>query len=180
MQIRRGLSASIAEGNSSGPDALHVLGSIGLLLAARLTSNVLITSITLGCVGVQGKTDYRARLRLITQDKNKYNTHKYRIVVRFSNKDITCQIVYAAIAGDVVVAAAYAHELPKYGLKVWCQPAAVQAMLAAVRLSQCSSSSALLVLLVVLTADCLSTCCVRLTACAAEPAMFGMRQPCWV
>lgn len=38
--------------------------------------------------------------------------------VRFSNKDVTCQVVYAAIAGDVVVAAAYAHELPKYGLKV--------------------------------------------------------------
>lgn len=67
---------------------------------------------------VQGKTDYRARLRLTTQDKNKYNTHKYRFVVRFSNKDVTCQVVYAAIAGDVVVAAAYAHELPKYGLKV--------------------------------------------------------------
>jgi large subunit ribosomal protein L5e len=65
-----------------------------------------------------GKTDYRARLRLCTQDKNKYNTHKYRLVVRFSNKDITCQVVYAAIAGDVVVAAAYAHELPAYGLKV--------------------------------------------------------------
>jgi len=65
-----------------------------------------------------GKTDYRARLRLTTQDKNKYNTHKYRLVVRFSNKDITCQIVYAAIAGDVVVAAAYAHELPRYGLSV--------------------------------------------------------------
>jgi large subunit ribosomal protein L5e len=65
-----------------------------------------------------GKTDYRARLRLCTQDKNKYNTHKYRFVVRFSNKDITCQIVYAAITGDVVVAAAYAHELPKYGLSV--------------------------------------------------------------
>jgi large subunit ribosomal protein L5e len=55
---------------------------------------------------------------LTTQDKNKYNTHKYRLVVRFSNKDITCQIVYAAIAGDVVVAAAYAHELPQYGLSV--------------------------------------------------------------
>jgi uncharacterized protein (UPF0371 family) len=67
---------------------------------------------------LQGKTDYRARLRLTTQDKNKYNTHKYRLVVRFSNKDITCQVVYAAIAGDVVVASAYAHELSKYGLKV--------------------------------------------------------------
>jgi large subunit ribosomal protein L5e len=65
-----------------------------------------------------GKTDYRARLRLTTQDKNKYNTHKYRLVVRFSNKDITCQVVYAAIAGDVVVCAAYAHELKRYGLNV--------------------------------------------------------------
>jgi hypothetical protein len=26
----------------------------------------------------QGKTDYRARLRMCTQDKNKYNTPKYR------------------------------------------------------------------------------------------------------
>lgn len=65
-----------------------------------------------------GKTDYRARLRLCTQDKNKYNTHKYRLVVRFSNRDVTCQVVYASIAGDVVVAAAYGHELPKYGLSV--------------------------------------------------------------
>ncbi|KAE8694866.1 60S ribosomal protein L5-1 [Hibiscus syriacus] len=41
----------------------------------------------------EGKTDYRARIRLINQDKNKYNTPKYRFVVRFSNKDITAQIV---------------------------------------------------------------------------------------
>lgn len=65
-----------------------------------------------------GKTDYRARLRLVKQDKNKYNTHKHRLVVRFSNKDVTCQIVYSSIAGDVVVAAAYSHELPHYGLSV--------------------------------------------------------------
>jgi hypothetical protein len=32
---------------------------------------------------VEGKTDYRARIRLINQDKNKYNTPKYRFVVRF-------------------------------------------------------------------------------------------------
>jgi len=31
----------------------------------------------------EGKTDYRARIRLINQDKNKYNTPKYRFVVRF-------------------------------------------------------------------------------------------------
>ncbi len=30
-----------------------------------------------------GKTDYRAKIRLTTQDKNKYNTPKYRYVVRF-------------------------------------------------------------------------------------------------
>lgn len=65
----------------------------------------------------QGKTDYRARLRLTSQDKNKYNTPKYRFVVRFSNKDVTCQIAYATVAGDVVVAAAYSHELPRYGLE---------------------------------------------------------------
>ncbi|KAL5062374.1 hypothetical protein RYX36_024111 [Vicia faba] len=66
----------------------------------------------------EGKTDYRARIRLINQDKNKYNTPKYRFVVRFTNKDIVAQIVSASIAGDIVLAAAYAHELPHYGLEV--------------------------------------------------------------
>merc|ERR1711963_1393081 len=40
----------------------------------------------------EGKTDYFARKRLVVQDKNKYNTPKYRMIVRCSNKDITCQI----------------------------------------------------------------------------------------
>ncbi|KAK6937924.1 Ribosomal protein L5 eukaryotic/L18 archaeal, partial [Dillenia turbinata] len=66
----------------------------------------------------EGKTDYRARIRLINQDKNKYNTPKYRFVVRFSNKDIVAQITSASIAGDMVLAAAYSHELPRYGLEV--------------------------------------------------------------
>ncbi|OIW14680.1 hypothetical protein TanjilG_33022 [Lupinus angustifolius] len=66
----------------------------------------------------EGKTDYRARIRLINQDKNKYNTPKYRFVVRFTNKDIVAQITSASIAGDHVLAAAYAHELPHYGLEV--------------------------------------------------------------
>ncbi|XP_010557737.1 PREDICTED: 60S ribosomal protein L5-1-like [Tarenaya hassleriana] len=65
-----------------------------------------------------GKTDYRARIRLINQDKNKYNTPKYRFVVRFTNKDIVAQIVSATIAGDVVLTAAYSHELPRYGLEI--------------------------------------------------------------
>ncbi|XP_033105668.1 60S ribosomal protein L5-like [Anneissia japonica] len=66
----------------------------------------------------QGKTDYFARKRLVVQDKNKYNTPKYRLIVRFTNKDITCQIAYARIVGDIIIASAYAHELPKYGVKV--------------------------------------------------------------
>jgi len=66
----------------------------------------------------EGKTDYYARKRLILQDKNKYNTPKYRLVVRFSNRDVTCQIAFARIEGDVILAAAYSHELPRYGVKV--------------------------------------------------------------
>lgn len=65
----------------------------------------------------QGKTDYQARRRLCNQDKNKYSAPKYRLVTRLSKKDITCQIVYAALQGDVTVCAAYSHELPKYGVK---------------------------------------------------------------
>ncbi|TPX51584.1 hypothetical protein SeMB42_g00134 [Synchytrium endobioticum] len=66
----------------------------------------------------EGKTDYYARKRLVTQAKNKYNTPKYRLVVRFTNKDITVQVVYSKINGDYILAAAYAHELPRYGIKV--------------------------------------------------------------
>jgi len=66
----------------------------------------------------EGKTDYYARKRLVTQDKNKYNSPKYRLVVRFTNKDIITQIVYAKITGDFVLAAAYSHELPHYGMPV--------------------------------------------------------------
>ncbi|XP_034100843.1 60S ribosomal protein L5 [Drosophila albomicans] len=66
----------------------------------------------------EGKTDYYARKRLTFQDKNKYNTPKYRLIVRLSNKDITAQIAYARIEGDRVVCSAYSHELPNYGIQV--------------------------------------------------------------
>lgn len=81
----------------------------------------------------EGKTDYYARKRLTVQDKNKYNTPKYRLIVRLTNKDVVAQVyinilrcdqnicfqlAYSKIEGDVVVASAYAHELPRYGLKV--------------------------------------------------------------
>ncbi|KAJ5247508.1 60S ribosomal protein L5 [Penicillium chermesinum] len=64
----------------------------------------------------EGKTDYYARKRLITQAKNKYNAPKYRMVVRFTNRDIVTQIVHSEISGDKVIAAAYSHELKAYGI----------------------------------------------------------------
>jgi len=64
-----------------------------------------------------GKTDYYARKRLITQAKNKYNAPKYRLVVRFTNRDIVMQIVTSEITGDKVFCAAYSHELKAYGIE---------------------------------------------------------------
>jgi len=64
------------------------------------------------------KTDYYARKRLILQDKNKYKTPKYRLVVRVTNRDIIAQIVAADLTHDVVLAAAYSHELARYGVKL--------------------------------------------------------------
>ncbi len=63
-----------------------------------------------------GKTDYYARKRLITQAKNKYNAPKYRLVVRFTNRDIIIQIVTSDISGDKVFCSAYSHELKAYGI----------------------------------------------------------------
>eukprot|EP01098_Paradermamoeba_levis_P016463 TRINITY_DN88_c0_g2_i1.p1 TRINITY_DN88_c0_g2~~TRINITY_DN88_c0_g2_i1.p1 ORF type:complete len:297 (-),score=113.59 TRINITY_DN88_c0_g2_i1:66-956(-) len=66
----------------------------------------------------EGKTDYQARKGLILQDKNKYNSPKYRFIVRITNSDVITQIAYAKISGDVILAAAYSHELPNYGVKL--------------------------------------------------------------
>jgi len=66
----------------------------------------------------EAKTDYQARGTMIRQDKNKYNTPKYRFVVRFTNKDVVCQIVSSKMIGDEVMCVAYSHELPRYGLNV--------------------------------------------------------------
>jgi len=66
----------------------------------------------------EGKTDYYQRSRLIRQAKDKYNTAKYRLVVRFTNRRCICQVVYATIAGDKVLAGADSLELKRYGLNV--------------------------------------------------------------
>jgi large subunit ribosomal protein L5e len=64
----------------------------------------------------EGKTDYYQRKRLTVQRKNKYNTPKWRFVVRRTNRRIICQVVWSTIAGDKVKASADSFELRKYGL----------------------------------------------------------------
>jgi len=64
----------------------------------------------------EGKTDYQARRALVCQDKNKYNSPKYRLVVRFTNKTVITQIVYSKVQGDVVVCSAYSPELKNFGI----------------------------------------------------------------
>lgn len=64
----------------------------------------------------EGKTDYQARRKMVRQDKNKFNTKKYRFIVRFTNKKVICQVAYATIIGDFVVASATSIELEKYGI----------------------------------------------------------------
>lgn len=66
----------------------------------------------------EGKTDYKARRTLVTQDKNKYGTPKYRLVVRFTNRYVICQVVYSEIDGDKILASAYSSELQNFGVKV--------------------------------------------------------------
>jgi len=64
----------------------------------------------------EGKTDYRARKRLVVQAKDKYNSPRFRFVVRFSNQFVTCQVISATMAGDEVLCSAHSSELVKYGV----------------------------------------------------------------
>ena len=44
------------------------------------------------------------------------NAPKYRLVVRFTNREVIVQIVYARLQGDFVFCAARSKELPRYGI----------------------------------------------------------------
>jgi len=54
----------------------------------------------------EGKTDYFARKRLVVNDKTKYDTKKYRMVVRKTNKRILTSIVFSTIKGDMTICSA--------------------------------------------------------------------------
>jgi large subunit ribosomal protein L5e len=66
----------------------------------------------------EGKTDYRQRKRLVCQDKNKYQSPKYRLVVRFTNTKLVCQVAYSLVDGDRILCQASSTELGRYGLTV--------------------------------------------------------------
>ncbi len=56
----------------------------------------------------EGVTDYRARRRAIISQKP-------LVVVRISNKNVSCQFVKPTVKGDVVLTAAHSKELGKLG-----------------------------------------------------------------
>ena len=64
----------------------------------------------------QGKTDYYARKRLIIQDKDKYNSPKYRLVARITSSKVIAQVVFATLQGDKVFCQAESCELKKWGV----------------------------------------------------------------
>jgi len=65
---------------------------------------------------LQGKTDYKARRKMVRQDKNKFNNKKYRLIVRFTNRKVIMQLAYATVMGDILVAQAISTELEKFGI----------------------------------------------------------------
>ena len=56
----------------------------------------------------EGVTDYRSRKRAIASDSP-------LLVVRITNKNVSCQFVKPTVKGDVVVSAAHSKELSKLG-----------------------------------------------------------------
>jgi large subunit ribosomal protein L5e len=64
----------------------------------------------------EGKTDYQARRRLVFQDKNKYDSKKYRLCVRRTNRRIITQVIFPTLTGDRTLVYADSTELKNYGI----------------------------------------------------------------
>mmetsp|Transcript_17001 Transcript_17001/g.33400 ORF Transcript_17001/g.33400 Transcript_17001/m.33400 type:complete len:257 (-) Transcript_17001:207-977(-) len=73
----------------------------------------------------EGKTDYYSRKRLICQDKRKYNSPKYRIVVRITKKNIICQFVQSLLEGDHIISSGYSGKIGQK-TEFFCGPTAFQ------------------------------------------------------
>jgi len=66
----------------------------------------------------EGKTNYSRRRILLKRDRSKYDTPKYRLVVRKTNAKIIAQLINATLTGDQVTCAADSSELVRYGVKL--------------------------------------------------------------
>lgn len=64
------------------------------------------------------KTDYLARKCLLSVPAAQADSKKHRLIVRFTNSKVICQIAYATMTGDFIVAQATSKELAKYGVNV--------------------------------------------------------------
>merc|ERR1719277_2533922 len=53
---------------------------------------------------------------MVKQPKSNYNAKKYRLIVRFTNSQVICQLAYATIQGDHIVCQATSSELTNYGI----------------------------------------------------------------
>mmetsp|Transcript_6559 Transcript_6559/g.14975 ORF Transcript_6559/g.14975 Transcript_6559/m.14975 type:complete len:233 (-) Transcript_6559:358-1056(-) len=63
------------------------------------------------------KTDYNKRIKLIKQDKKKFENNKTRLVVRFSKKNLSLQMVKTSIDGDFILVSSYLKDLSKLDYK---------------------------------------------------------------
>ncbi|EJW04197.1 hypothetical protein EDEG_01515 [Edhazardia aedis USNM 41457] len=64
----------------------------------------------------EGKTDYKQRRKLLTQDNTRYGVYKSRLVVRFTNTKVICAVVRPTYSGDNILCYADSTELKKYGI----------------------------------------------------------------
>ena len=60
----------------------------------------------------EGKTDFHACKKMTQQRGHKYNSKKYCLAVRFTNRKVIVQVAYAVILGDKTVAQVTSTELP--------------------------------------------------------------------
>jgi len=64
----------------------------------------------------EGKTDYHSRKGLLYQDKRKYNSPKFRIVVRKTKKNFLVQFIQSKLEGDFILKSISPRLLKTYNI----------------------------------------------------------------
>merc|ERR1711953_19621 len=63
-------------------------------------------------------TNYRKRTKMLRTNLKNYSNIKTRMVVRFTNSKVICQLIKAYTTGDKIILSATSDELKQYGLQV--------------------------------------------------------------